>query len=65
MIKLKNTIIENLSTFSWKNERRKLERNMHKTRTFLTFSKKEGGTITATTSAKPANAMELNPSKNR
>ena len=30
---------------------------MHKTRTFLTFSKKEGGTITATTSAKPANAM--------
>ena len=30
---------------------------MHKTRTFLTFSKKEDGTITATTSAKPANAM--------
>ena len=38
---------------------------MHKTSTFLKFSKKEGGTITATTSAIPANAMELNPSKNR
>ena len=31
--------------------------NWRETRTFLKFSKKEGGTITATTSAIPANTM--------
>ena len=48
MAKLKSTIIENLSTFSMKNEIGKLEKDMHKTGTFLSISKEEGSTITAT-----------------